>query len=290
LLRTNYGFRYAEQASPLMVIRQIGWESTATESYRWDGLTRGEKFVVFQYTIAGEGHLVYGDKRYTVPKHHGFFVKIPDDNQYYYQSNSNTPWEFIFLIAEGAHVFSYWNEIIENNGPIIALKPNSQPITMLWDMMQDAQNKTMLDKYDISIRLYEWIVSCLRSVDGKPETGQLIPDAIIKARRFMEEQYHRLLTLEEIATVAGTSKYHFCRLYIKYTGVTPISHLTKIRIEEAAKLLRQTNQSVASIASSTGFDNSSYFGKVFRRMMGASPQQFRDGHDKVIPANHILID
>ncbi len=289
MLRTDYGFRYSDQTNPLMVIRTIGWESTVNESYRWDGLNRKDKFVLFQYTLSGEGHLVYGGKHYSIPKNHGFFVKIPDGHQYYYHSDSKTPWEFIFLTAEGRHVFSYWNEIIESNGPVIIFKPNAQPIALLLDMMQNVYNKTWMDKYDISIRLYEWIVSCLRSIDGKPKTGQIIPDTIIAAQKFMEGQYHRFLTLEEIAAVAGTSKYHFCRLYVKFTGVTPIHHLTKIRIEEASRLLRQTNQSVASIAAATGFDNSSYFGKVFHRMMGATPQQFRIKQDD-IPTNHILID
>jgi AraC-like DNA-binding protein len=272
-----------------MLIRTIGWESTVNESYRWDGRTRGDKFVLFQYTIAGEGHLVYGGKRYTIPKNHGFFVKIPDNHQYYYHSDSKTPWEFIFLTAEGTHVFSYWNEIIEKNGPVIVLKPNSQPIAMLWEMMRSAHDKTLQDKYDISIRLYEWIIGCLRSIDGKPEAGQDLPEAVSASLRFMESQYHRFLTLDEIAAAAGASKYHFCRLFVRSTGVTPIHHLTKIRIEEASRMLRQTNQSVLSIAAATGFDNSSYFGKVFRRMMGASPQQFRDSHED-IPANHIFID
>jgi len=289
MLKTNYGFSYMDEAKQLMVIKKIGWESTINEAYRWDGLTRGDKFVVFQYTLSGEGHLVYEDKHYTIPKNHGFFVKIPDGHRYYYESESKTPWEFIYLIAEGTHVFSYWNEIIERNGPIMILKPNSRPIMLLWEMMQDIENKIMTDKYDISIRLYEWIVSCLRFIDGKTDYGHTMPEAVMNAQKFMEEQYHRVLTLDEIAAAAGTSKYHFCRLYAKYTGVTPISHLTKIRIEEATRLLRETKQSVAKIAAATGFENSSYFGKVFRGIIGISPQQFRDASDD-LPANHIFID
>jgi AraC family transcriptional regulator len=290
LLRTNYGFRYSDQSNPLMAIRTIGWESTVNESYSWNGLARDDKFVVFQYTLSGEGHLVHDGKHYTVPKNHGFFVRIPGNHHYYYSSESKTPWEFIFLTATGSHVFAHWNEIIETNGPVISLKPNAQPIAMLWEMMQSANEKTLQDKYDISVRLYEWIVACHRIIDGKPEAGQPVPASVSTAIKFMEGQYHRFLTLEEIAEAAGASKYHFCRLFVKSTGVTPIHQLTKIRIEEASKLLRQTNQSVAAIAAATGFDNSSYFGKVFRRMMGDSPQQFRENTDDDIPANHLFID
>jgi AraC-like DNA-binding protein len=272
-----------------MAIRTIGWESTVNEDYSWDGMARDDKFVLFQYTLSGEGQLTVGDRHYAVPKHHGFFVRIPDAHRYYYRSASKTPWEYIFLTASGAHVFPLWNELIAKAGPVVSFKPNAQPIAMLWEMMQNAGDKTFQDKYDISVRLYEWIVACLRVVDGKPETGQPVPEPVALAQRFMEGQYHRFLTLDEIASAAGVTKYHFCRLFAKHTGVTPVQQLTKIRIAEACRLLRQSDQSVAAISSATGFDNGSYFGKVFRRMMGVSPQQFRD-HDGEVPDHHLFID
>jgi len=289
LRKTHYGFQYATPNDSLMVISGVGWESTANDDYRWDGWTRGDKFVAFQYTLSGEGHLIYDGKHYAVPGGHGFFVRIPDRHCYYYQSDTKTPWEFIFLTAEGSHVFPYWNEIIENNGPVVALDPSSPPIAMLWDMLRGAHNQTLTDKYDISVRLYEWIVSCLRVLDGRTDGREPVPEAVEAARTFMETQYHRQLTLEDIAAAAGVSKYHFCRLYVKHTGMTPIEHLNRIRIAESASLLRETNRSIASVAASAGFDNSSYFGKVFRKMIGVSPQQFRDGGDGA-PASPIVVE
>ncbi|MEK0312544.1 AraC family transcriptional regulator [Cohnella sp. 56] len=289
MLRKNFGFRYAEPTDALMAIRTIGWESTASAVYRWNGRSRGDRFVMFQYTLSGEGHLVSGGKHYRIPKHHGFFVTVPDNHEYYYSPDSNSPWEFIFLTAAGRHVEGYWNDIVAKTGPVVSFKPNAQPIAMLWEMMENAQTKTGLDKYELSVRLYEWIVACLRALDGRPDAGRTVPEPVTAALKFMETQYHRFLTLEQIAAEAGMSKYHFCRLFVKHTGVTPIHHLTKIRIEEASRLLRQTRQPVAAVAAASGFDNSSYFGKVFRKLMGASPQQFRDSTGD-IPDHHILID
>lgn len=272
-----------------MAIRTIGWESTASAGYRWNGRSRGGRFVVFQYTLSGEGHLVSGGRHYRIPKHHGFFVTVPDNHEYYYSPDGDSPWEFIFLTAAGRHVDAYWNDIVGKTGPVVSFKPNAQPIAMLWEMLEHADMKKGLDKYELSVRLYEWIVACQRALDGRPDSGRAVPEPVTAALKFMETQYHRFLTLEQIAAEAGMSKYHFCRLFVKHTGVTPIHHLTKIRIEEASRLLRQTRQPVAAVAAATGFDNSSYFGKVFRKLMGASPQQFRDSTEDV-PDHHILID
>ncbi|MDG0809896.1 AraC family transcriptional regulator [Cohnella rhizosphaerae] len=290
MLRTNFGFRYAEPTDALMAIRTIGWESAVSGSYRWNGRTRGDKFALFQYTLSGEGNLTIGGKHYRIPKHHGFFVTVPDNHEYYYSPDAGgEPWEFIFLTAAGRHVEGYWNDIVAKAGPVVSFKPNAQPIAMLWEMMESAQAKTGLDKYELSVRLYEWIVACLRAVDGRPDAGRPVPDSVAAALKFMDAQYHRFLTLEQIAAEAGMSKYHFCRLFLKHTGITPIHYLTKIRIEQASRLLRQTDQPIGAIAAATGFDNGSYFGKVFRKLMDASPQQFRDSTDD-IPEHHIFID
>ncbi|OUS76515.1 hypothetical protein B1748_12625 [Paenibacillus sp. MY03] len=290
MLKTNYDFRYNDQNNPLMAIRSIGWESTASETYRWDGMARDDKFVLFQYTLAGEGHLIYHGRHYTVPKHHGFFLHIPDSHCYYYNSASKTPWEYIFLVASGTHVFPLWHDLMAKAGPVVSFKPQARPISMLWDMMQTAGDNGLRDKYEISLSLYDWILSCLRLMDGMPDAGKPLPESIQRALQLMETQYHRLLTLDEIAAAAGVNKHHCCRLFAKHIGATPIHQLTKIRIAEACRLLRQTDETVVAIATSTGFDNSSYFGKVFRKLVGASPQQFREQDGNLISDNQLFVN
>jgi transcriptional regulator GlxA family with amidase domain len=78
-------------------------------------------------------------------------------------------------------------------------------------------------------------------------------------------------------------------MFQQQTGMTPFYYLRTKRIEEAAKDLRQNGLPVHTIAMLTGFDNSSYFGKVFRRLVGVSPQQFRDGKVEV-PVNALVIE
>lgn len=287
--KKDFGFRYMKPAMPFMSISSIGWESTRNPNYRWNGRTRGDKFVLFQYTLSGHGHLVYEGVHYDLPKHHGFFARIPDDHTYYYETEDGTPWEFIYLTAEGTHIFDYWSRMMDRNGPVIALRPDAPPIAKLWSLMEAAQAKAFHDQYDISAQFYDWLMECMRVIDGKPLPGARLPEAVMAARKFMEHNYYRPLTLEDIAAASGTSKYHFCRLYVKHTSATPIQHLARIRIAEAARLLRQTSEPIGSIAIKVGFDNSSYFGKVFRGIAGLSPQQFRDGGPE-IAANQLFFD
>jgi AraC-like DNA-binding protein len=58
-------------------------------------------------------------------------------------------------------------------------------------------------------------------------------------------------------------------------GMTPIDYLNRYRVLQAQRLLRETNQSITTIALEVGFSSSSYFSRMFRRLTGRSPDEYR---------------
>jgi AraC-like DNA-binding protein len=75
---------------------------------------------------------------------------------------------------------------------------------------------------------------------------------------------------------SGYSKDHFRRCFKEETGLTPLEHLTVLRINRAKKLLRATPyQSIGSIAAGCGFSDEFYFSRVFRKETGISPREYR---------------
>jgi AraC-like DNA-binding protein len=61
----------------------------------------------------------------------------------------------------------------------------------------------------------------------------------------------------------------------KESGVTPIAYLNRYRVKQARQLLTDTDQSITEIALEVGFSDSGYFGRVFRREVGVSPEAYR---------------
>ena len=70
------------------------------------------------------------------------------------------------------------------------------------------------------------------------------------------------------------SRYHFCRLFSKSTGISPHQYLIKSRIERAKELLLQKHQSVADVALQVGFTSQSNFTRHFKKLVGATPRKF----------------
>lgn len=91
----------------------------------------------------------------------------------------------------------------------------------------------------------------------------------------VEQDYHRSLTVEDAADVAGLSRWHFMRLFKQVTRQSFVDYLRRFRISKAQELLIATDQSISDVSQQTGFCDQSYFGTVFRALSHMTPLMFR---------------
>lgn len=94
-------------------------------------------------------------------------------------------------------------------------------------------------------------------------------------RSFIEGNYMRDLSIQEVSGRMGYSEVYFCKLFKQYFGVSFVSYLTDYRIRKACAFLKETDQSVRRIGCMVGYEDSNYFTKVFRRITGKTPTEYR---------------
>ena len=92
---------------------------------------------------------------------------------------------------------------------------------------------------------------------------------------YIRDNYSCAITLEELAQVADMSPRYFCRAFAQITGKTPIAYLNYYRIEAAGERLLMTEESITDIGFSCGFNDASYFSKIFLKEKGVTPSQYR---------------
>lgn len=97
-----------------------------------------------------------------------------------------------------------------------------------------------------------------------------------RAIEFMHDNFGRELAVEEIASAAYLSEYHFARLFKQITRVTPHVYLANLRLERARKLLAETALPISEIAAMVGYQSQSHFSKMFRSVAGITPRAYRD--------------
>ena len=90
----------------------------------------------------------------------------------------------------------------------------------------------------------------------------------------IEEHYDECITLDDLARAAGMNSKYFCRYFREMTHRTPIDYLNYYRIEQACFKLATSNNSVAEIGMSCGFNDESYFIKTFKKYKGVTPKKY----------------
>ena len=101
---------------------------------------------------------------------------------------------------------------------------------------------------------------------------------IAKALKYIEEHYSENISLSGIASHIHMSKNHFSYLFRKETGHSFNDYLTEVRINKAKLLLTSPQTyTIAEIAEMTGFNDTGYFGKVFKKSTGMSPIHYKSG-------------
>ena len=103
----------------------------------------------------------------------------------------------------------------------------------------------------------------------------LAPYKLRRSIDFMLQHLADPIGLADIAAAAETSPFHFSRMFRLATGKAPYAYLIDRRIEEASRLLRQCDLSLAEIARRSGFASPSQFSRMFRRVSGISPSDYR---------------
>jgi transcriptional regulator GlxA family with amidase domain len=92
----------------------------------------------------------------------------------------------------------------------------------------------------------------------------------------IESQYHSIEKLEEITKDIPTSTRNMTRRFKQVTGIPPIEYLQNIRVESSKKYLEQTQLSISEIIEKTGYNDPKAFRKVFYKMVGMKPVEYRE--------------
>jgi transcriptional regulator GlxA family with amidase domain len=100
-------------------------------------------------------------------------------------------------------------------------------------------------------------------------------DPILEGQRFIEANYSRPLTLETLAEQQHMSIRNFIRRFEQATGNTPTEYLQRVRIEAAKKMLDNSRYTIEQVASQCGYEDMSFFRKVFRRHVAMTPKEYQ---------------
>lgn len=127
--------------------------------------------------------------------------------------------------------------------------------------------------------LYKWFesrieFSCTNISHRKQDSSN---DAIAASKAYIEANYTKNITLEDVSREVNISSYYLSRIFKEETGENFIDYLTDLRIEKAKELLSTTQYSMKEICVMSGYSDPNYFSKTFKKNVGVTPTEYREG-------------
>ncbi|HWA88331.1 MAG TPA: PocR ligand-binding domain-containing protein [Opitutus sp.] len=133
-------------------------------------------------------------------------------------------------------------------------------------------------QFDSMLRLLDVFAQHLATLSNElmVQKSAVEPPAVARARAYIAEHQDGEISLNDVARAANMSGFYFCKVFKKATGLTFTDYLARTRTERVKQLLLNPHTRVSEAAYAAGFQSLSQFNRVFRRIVGESPSDYRD--------------
>lgn len=189
---------------------------------------------------------------------------------------------FLWTIEENLANSRLINFFIERAAeiPFLIDRQSSSLSALLLSMRDEANAKGAAYDLMMKVSLLELLVLIMRSYgyDEKQiprQTHSIHFKSVGAALDYIHENLSSPLSLDELAAKAGMSRTYFCQIFKKLNGLSPWDYIGIKRVEKAKYMLRGDSKSVLDISFECGFNNISHFNRIFKRITGQTPSEYR---------------
>lgn len=225
--------------------------------------------------VDGTGELVYGGKRY--PLSAGVVVFL-DCRRPYAHSTGPDLWSLQWCHFDGAPVPAIYEKYLSRGGLPVFRPEDCRPFADLLgsicqvaaseDYIRDMRLNTLLSLLLERIMAYSWHPEYA----GAPAASRVDLQEI---KAYIDNHYREKLSLSDLAQTFFVDKSYLCRIFKDAYGVTVNNYLLSRKITEAKRLLRFSEKSIEEIGILLGIGEPAYFSRVFKKIEGISPREYR---------------
>ena len=238
-------------------ILQIGYEPVGRKA-KWGPGRRN--FYILQYVLEGKGYF----NGAPVEKGQGFLMRpmMPVE----YHPDPERPWNYFWICFDGQTAKNLCDAYIhtDENG-IFSFDFRSAITQKLNELVDRPANLGKL--YALSV-FYSVLANHEQT---RPNKNPYVDQAV----SYMQMNFHRPLTVEEVATTCGVDDRYLYNLFVKHAQISPKQYLNKLRLDNAKQLLRGSDCTVTEVAFSVGFTDVLAFSRFFTKHTGLSPTAYR---------------
>ena len=228
------------------------------------------------YIVSGKGHFYFHGEDRVVYAGRMVLIQPRQEQRYEYFGEDKPEVYWVhFTGSDVKNILHSYN--IPMDDPIFYSGASSTYSYLFKEMIHELQNcKTGYeDLLTMYLRQIFLLVQRTRQ-EERPTVSTYIQEEMEFARRYFNEHYNEPISIQEYAESRNMSVCYFQRNFKQIVKHTPMQYLLTIRVNNAASLLETTDYSMAEIAAIVGYEDPLYFSRLFRKIKGVSPRDYRN--------------
>lgn len=226
------------------------------------------------YCSEGKGTLEIEGNRFEIGP--GDLFILPPNIEHRYSASEEKPWSIFWCHFQGQLAADYFEHIgLSGTRNIIRNLNNLELHATFQSLVNAVSYQRDINTFIYASSILRNLLTLTAKLRARTENASAF-DAIESVQTFMRENLDKKLRLEQLAKYANLSKFHFSRRYKMHTSLAPLRHFELMKMEHACLMLAASSESVATIADQLGFEDSLYFSRVFKKVTGVSPSNYRD--------------
>jgi len=254
-------------------ITDIGYYPKAKGHYMKRSTGVSQHIII--YCVEGSGWVEINRKRVEVLPSQ--FITIPMNTPHIYSANEQDPWTIYWIHFKGelaAYIVDLILQQAKNYKPYLPY--NEHRIKLFEDIYSNLERGYTADNlryvnmifyHFLSSLLYEDKFNYVQHPDEK--------DVIAATLDLMQQKIHTRVTLNEFASFANLSVSYFSTIFRERTGYAPVEYFNHLKMQKACQYLLLPDITIKEIASNLGMDDPYYFSRMFSKLMGVSPKEYR---------------
>ncbi|MFP4017380.1 MAG: AraC family transcriptional regulator [Halanaerobiales bacterium] len=252
---------------------QCGEEKCSPEHYYGPAI---RDHYLIHYIVEGEGRYTVNNKIFHLKKGQGFLI-CPDIITFYQAAKEN-PWKYTWVGFNGSKAkdyLDYANLTLDN--PIFTYKKDKRLLKVISKMV--SINKiTKSNELRLLSLLYNFLSILIEETNNTRdlEDGNKLKSTYIKAAvSFIEKNYSRKITIKDLANNIGLDRSYLYSVFQEVLKQSPQEYLINYRINKACELMNNEDLNIGDISRSVGYKDPLYFSRIFKKIKGISPTDFR---------------
>lgn len=228
------------------------------------------------YCRDGHGKAQIEKTEYTVEQ--GEYIIVPAKQPHLYEADESNPWTIFWVHFKGPSADAIVSLFRKKNGSFKGfIGHNEQPLSLFNEIYNQLERGYSDDNLIYSnMSFWHFLVSIVYNTKLPGATKQNDKNEIDRAIDFLSERIDQILALEDIAAAVNLSVSHFSYVFKKKTGFSPIEYFNQLKIQKACQYLLFTDLRIKEIGDKIGFTDPFYFSRVFTKVMGMSPKEYKD--------------